>query len=43
MRAMKELAREARQVSCSGTEKREAWERCILKAMVRMVLSAAAA
>lgn len=40
LRAMKELAREARQVSCSGTEKREAWERCILKAMV---ISAAAA
>lgn len=43
---MKDLAREARQVRCSGTEKSEAWEgyqgRALLKAMVRTVVSAAA-
>lgn len=47
LRAMKDLAREARQARCSSTEKREARERYqgsgMLKAMVRTVISAAAA
>lgn len=47
LRAMKDLAREARQVRCSGTEKGEAWEGCqgggILKAVVRTLIFAAAA
>lgn len=42
-----DLARGARQVRCSGTEKREAWEGCqgsgILKAVVKTVIAAAAA